>query len=52
MSALLWNLLLALAWVAATGVFSFNNLIVGFILGFVALYVSRRVVGSPVILIR
>jgi multicomponent Na+:H+ antiporter subunit E len=47
MSALLWNLLLALAWVAATGVFSFNNLIVGFILGFVALYVSRRVVGSP-----
>lgn len=47
MSALLWNLLLALAWVAATGVFSFNNLIVGFFLGFVALYVTRRVVGSP-----
>jgi multicomponent Na+:H+ antiporter subunit E len=47
MNALLWNLLLALAWVAATGVFSFNNLLLGFILGFMALYVSRRVVGSP-----
>lgn len=47
MSALLWNLLLALAWVAATGVFSFENLLVGFLLGFLALYLSRRVVGSP-----
>jgi multicomponent Na+:H+ antiporter subunit E len=33
--------------VAATGVFSFNNLFVGFILGFLALYVTRRVTGSP-----
>lgn len=47
MNALLWNLLLALAWVAATGVFSFNNLLVGFLLGALALYASRRVVGSP-----
>jgi multicomponent Na+:H+ antiporter subunit E len=47
MSALLWNLLLALAWVAATGEFSFENLVVGFLLGFLALYISRRVVGSP-----
>jgi multicomponent Na+:H+ antiporter subunit E len=47
MSALLWNLLLALAWVAATGVFSFENLVVGFLMGFLALYISRRVVGSP-----
>jgi multicomponent Na+:H+ antiporter subunit E len=47
MSALLWNLLLALAWVAATGVFSFDNLVVGFLLGFLSLYISRRVVGSP-----
>jgi multicomponent Na+:H+ antiporter subunit E len=47
MNALLGNLLLALAWVAATGVFSFNNLLVGFILGSVVLYVSRRAIGSP-----
>ena len=47
MSALLWNLLLALAWVAATGVFSFDNLVVGFLMGFLALFISRRVVGSP-----
>jgi multicomponent Na+:H+ antiporter subunit E len=47
MSALLWNLLLALAWVAATGVFSFDNLVVGFLMGFLSLYISRRVVGSP-----
>jgi len=47
MSNLLWNLLLALAWVAATGVFSFENLLVGFLLGFLALFASRRAVGSP-----
>jgi multicomponent Na+:H+ antiporter subunit E len=47
MNALLWNLILALAWVAATGVFSFENLFVGFLLGFLALFVSRRVGGSP-----
>ncbi len=47
MNALLWNLLLALTWVAATGVFSFNNLLVGFILGGLVLYASRRVVGAP-----
>jgi multicomponent Na+:H+ antiporter subunit E len=44
---LLWNLLLALTWVAATGEFSFQNLLVGFMLGFLALFISRRVVGSP-----
>jgi multicomponent Na+:H+ antiporter subunit E len=38
---------LALAWVAATGRFSFDNLLVGFVLGFLVLFFSRRVVGSP-----
>jgi multicomponent Na+:H+ antiporter subunit E len=47
MNALLWNLLLALTWVAATGVFRFENLSVGFILGALVLYISRRVVGAP-----
>lgn len=46
MNAFLWNLLLALAWVAATGIFTFSNLLVGFILGFLALFFSRQVVGA------
>ncbi len=47
MSGLLWNILLALAWVAATGEFSFRNLAVGFAIGFLILVFSRRVVGAP-----
>jgi multicomponent Na+:H+ antiporter subunit E len=47
MNAFLWNVLLALGWVAATGVFTFNNLAAGFILGFLVLFFTRRVVGSP-----
>jgi multicomponent Na+:H+ antiporter subunit E len=47
MNPFLWNLLLALAWVAATGIFTFSNLLVGFILGFLALFLSREVVGVP-----
>jgi multicomponent Na+:H+ antiporter subunit E len=46
-NALLWNLLLALTWVAATGVFTFTNLTVGFILGFMVLFFTRRIVGAP-----
>lgn len=47
MRALLWNLLLALAWVAATGVFTFNNLLVGFVLGFLILVFTRQEAGAP-----
>jgi multicomponent Na+:H+ antiporter subunit E len=47
MNALLWNLLLAIGWVAATGVFTFNNLGAGFLLGFLVLFLTRRVVGAP-----
>jgi multicomponent Na+:H+ antiporter subunit E len=47
MHALLWNLLLALAWVAATGVFTFNNLASGIIIGFVVMFITRRIVGEP-----
>jgi multicomponent Na+:H+ antiporter subunit E len=47
MNAFLWNVLLALGWVAATGIFTFNNLIAGFILGFLVLFFTRSVVGSP-----
>lgn len=47
MRALLWNLFLALVWVAATGEFNFLNLATGFGLGFLILFFTRRVIGSP-----
>lgn len=47
MGAFVWNILLALVWVAATGRFTFANLAAGFVLGFVILFFSRQVVGSP-----
>lgn len=46
MGAFLWNVLLSLTWVAATGRFTFNNLAVGFGLGFLILYFTRQVVGA------
>lgn len=46
MTGLLWNLLLALAWAAVTGDFGLPNITVGFVLGFVILLFTRRVVGS------
>jgi multicomponent Na+:H+ antiporter subunit E len=46
-NAVLWNMLLALAWVATTGVFTFNNLGLGFIIGFLVLFFTRRIVGAP-----
>lgn len=47
MTAFLWNIMLALAWVAATGVFTFSNLVAGFFLGFLVLFFTRRIVGAP-----
>jgi multicomponent Na+:H+ antiporter subunit E len=45
MTALLWNLVLALTWAAMTGSFAVENLVVGFIFGFVVLFVSQRRYG-------
>ena len=42
MIAFLWNLLLALAWVALTGDFSGPNLLFGFIVGYLVLLVAAR----------
>jgi multicomponent Na+:H+ antiporter subunit E len=44
----LWNILLALIWAALNGEFSLHNLMVGFLLGYLALYLlsARNVVGS------
>ncbi|MBE0409374.1 MAG: Na+/H+ antiporter subunit E [Anaerolineales bacterium] len=47
MNAFVWNLILALIWVAATGNFSFINLFIGFLIGFLVLVFTRRIVGSP-----
>jgi multicomponent Na+:H+ antiporter subunit E len=39
---LLWNILLALVWAAITGNFSERNLLIGFAIGFVLLFITRR----------
>lgn len=41
MSLLLWNLLLALLWTLATGQFTPANFLAGFLLGFLALWLSK-----------
>lgn len=47
MSALLWNILLALIWVAMNGQFTPGNFAVGLGLGLLILIFTRRAVGSP-----
>jgi multicomponent Na+:H+ antiporter subunit E len=42
---LLWNLMLALTWAVATGLFTLANFVVGFLLGFLVLVAGRRVMG-------
>ncbi len=46
MKSLLLNIILALAWSALTGEFNTTNLIFGFLLGFVVLWVMQYVTGS------
>jgi multicomponent Na+:H+ antiporter subunit E len=45
MSALVWNLILAFVWVAMTGHLTPVNLFTGFLLGYVVLLFSHRVVA-------
>jgi multicomponent Na+:H+ antiporter subunit E len=48
MSTFLWNLLLALAWAVATGLFTVPNLLVGLVLGYLILYFAQGALGpSP-----
>lgn len=47
MSALLWNVLLAVAWTAVTGELSAANLALGLALGFVILASTRQAIGVP-----
>lgn len=46
MRKLIQNILLALVWVALTGDMSPANLILGFVLGIVLLWIGQRVVGA------
>lgn len=46
MNLYLSNILLALVWAAVTGSFSFTNIIFGFVLGALALYLIREQAGS------
>lgn len=47
MRGLAWNIALALIWMAVIGDFSLASLLIGFGLGFMILYLTRRVIGSP-----
>lgn len=47
MNALLWNILLALAWAALTGNFTLTNLGVGFAFGALIMWFAQRAVGTP-----
>lgn len=46
MTLLLWNLALALAWVALTGRFAPDNFLLGFLLGYGVLLFTHRARGS------
>ena len=46
MNSFLLNILLAVAWAAVTGRFTLSSLLIGFGLGFLVLFATRRVVGS------
>lgn len=47
MSGLLWNILLALAWVSLNGEFTNGNFVVGFALGLLILFFVGRGTNSP-----
>ena len=42
----LWHILLALTWAALTGIFTWNNVLIGFIVGYSVLFIAQRSMGS------
>ncbi|MGH7844314.1 MAG: Na+/H+ antiporter subunit E [Candidatus Binatia bacterium] len=46
MSMFLWHLLIALTWAALTGIFTWSNVLVGFIVGYPILSIAQRSSGS------
>jgi|HigsolmetaAR201D_1030396.scaffolds.fasta_scaffold03822_4 multicomponent Na+:H+ antiporter subunit E len=47
MKSLFWNLSLALAWVAVTGDLTGRNLLLGFLIGFLVLFFTSPIIGTP-----
>jgi multicomponent Na+:H+ antiporter subunit E len=45
MTFLLWNILLAILWLLATGQFTPTNMVAGYVLGFLVLWFARRALG-------
>ena len=52
MKVLLWNTVLGFVWAFATGELTLSNYLTGFAIGFVALFLTRRVIGSSTYHIR
>lgn len=52
MNALLWNILLMLAWTALTGDFTLTNLGIGFAMGALIMWFAERAVGTGAYLYR
>jgi multicomponent Na+:H+ antiporter subunit E len=46
MSFFLWNILLAVNWALLTGEFNLENLVAGFVIGFLLLWVLRQAFGG------
>ncbi len=45
MSIFMWNMFLALVWAVATGNFTVGNVLIGMVLGFIALLMARPALG-------
>lgn len=47
MNYFIWNILLALVWAGVNGDFTINTVILGFLLGYIVLFIAERVTGHP-----
>ncbi len=47
MNGLFLNIILALVWASITGSFTPRSLVAGFVLGFVILFFTRKIIGTP-----
>lgn len=47
MNYFIWNILLALVWAGVNGDFTINAVILGFLLGYIVLFIAERVTGHP-----
>ncbi len=52
MNMFLWNILLAVTWGMATGLFTVPNLTFGFAVGYLILYSAQRILGTSVYFVK